>query len=369
MPSSDPVPFNDLSRFEPDVRSAVDHAVQDVVASGWFVMGPQHNAFEAELAAYAGIEHALGVANGTDALELAMGAVGVGAGDRVLSVANAGGYTTIASRLRGADPVFCEIDPATHQISPEAVEQALATGPAPAAIVVTHLYGAMAPVEQIVALARRAGVAVIEDCAQAFGARRDGRAAGTFADIATLSFYPTKNLGAIGDGGAVITADPALAERVRRGRQYGWSAKYRIEDDRGQNSRLDELQAAVLRAKLPHLDRWNERRREIHRVYEAAATGPSRMLNVASDESFIAHLGVLVCDDRDSVRARFTEAGIRTEVHYPTPDHRQPLLASVSAMYLPATDEAADRVLSLPLFPELTDAEVARVATVLGDLS
>jgi aminotransferase EvaB len=369
MSSAEPVPFNDLSRIEPQVRTAIDAAVRDVIDSGWFVMGPQHDAFEAALAGYAGIPHALGVGNGTDALEIALGAVGVVAGDRVLTVANAGGYTTVATRLRGAEPLFCDIDPATHQLSPAAVEQTLRTGPPPAAIVVTHLYGAMAPVEQIVELARPAGIPVIEDCAQAFGARRDGRAAGTFGDLATLSFYPTKNLGAVGDGGAVITSDPALAERARRARQYGWSAKYRIEDDRGQNSRLDELQAAVLGAKLPHLDRWNERRREIHRVYEAAAGGSARMLNSGADASFIGHLAVLLCDDRDAVRTRFADAGIRTDIHYPTPDHRQPLLAGGSHPALPETERAAGRVLSLPLFPELTEAEVARVAAVLEELS
>jgi dTDP-4-amino-4,6-dideoxygalactose transaminase len=368
-PGSDPVPFGDLSRAAAD--EGVAEAIDRVVASGWYVMGPEHDAFEAELAAYAGTSHGIAVGNGTDALELALAAVGVGPGDRVVTVANAGGYTTIASRLLGADPLYCDISAETHQATPETVEAAMegAEGRI-GAIVVTHLYGAMAPVEPIVVLAHARGIPVVEDCAQALGARTSGRAAGTFGDIATTSFYPTKNLGALGDGGALLTDSSEFAASVRAMRQYGWQGKYTIAHPHGRNSRMDELQAAVLRARLPRLDAANERRREIHLRYEQAAAGAGgvRMLNAAS-EAFIGHLAVVVADDRDAARDLLTDRGIRTDVHYPTPDHRQPLIAGEGVRpALPATEQAASAVFSLPLFPELRDDEIERVCAALGEL-
>jgi dTDP-4-amino-4,6-dideoxygalactose transaminase len=308
------------------------------------------------------------LANGTDALELALGAVGVRRGDRVVTVANAGGYTTIAARLLGAMPVYCDVDPQTLQASPDTVRAVLDSLDAPpAAIVVTHLYGAMAPVEGIAVLADERGIPLVEDCAQALGAQRGGRLAGTFGLVATTSFYPTKNLGALGDGGAVLTSDEEVAQRVRHARQYGWAAKYRIEHDHGRNSRLDELQAAILRAKLPGLDAANERRRAIHARYETAAQGDARMVS-KTGEDFIGHLAVLSAPDRDTVRERLIRAGVRTDIHYPIPDHHQPLIASEGPVSLPATEAAASRILSLPLFPELTDVEVERVCDALRSL-
>jgi dTDP-4-amino-4,6-dideoxygalactose transaminase len=355
----------------PDTRAHVDEAIARVVASGWYVMGPEHDAFEAELAAYGGVDHCIAVGNGTDALELALAALGVGQGDRVVTVANAGGYTTIASRLLGADPVYCDVSSDTLQATADSVRAAIESLDAPpAAIVVTHLYGAMAPIEEIAALAADHGIPVIEDCAQALGARRGGRAAGSFADISTTSFYPTKNLGALGDGGAVLTSSAALADRVRRMRQYGWEGKYTIAHPHGRNTRMDELQAAILRAKLPGLDAANERRREIHARYEQAAAGSAgiRIVN-RSGESFIGHLAVAVADDRDAVRAALAERGIRTDVHYPIADHLQPLIAGEGARpALPATEQATASVISLPLFPELRDDEVDRVCAALAEL-
>jgi dTDP-4-amino-4,6-dideoxygalactose transaminase len=368
MSSAEVVPFNDLSRSHGVIRDAVDAAIARVLSSGWFVLGPEHDAFEAELAAYLGPTYAIGLANGTDALELALAAVGVGRGDRVVTVANAGGYTTIAARLLGAVPAYCDIDPLTMQASAETVRATLdALDVAPAAIVVTHLYGAMAPVEDIVALADERGIPVVEDCAQALGARRDGRAAGSFGLAATTSFYPTKNLGALGDGGAVLTSDPGIAERVRRTRQYGWAAKYRIEQDRGRNSRLDELQAAILRAKLPGLDAANARRREIHDRYREA-TGDGRRMVSGSGEDFIGHLAVLSSPRRDRDREALAASGIKTDVHYPIPDHRQPLIAAEQTVSLPETEAAVETIVSLPLFPELSDDEVERVCTALRSL-
>lgn len=362
--TTDPVPFNDLSRTPPQLASEIADAVARVLASGWYVLGPEHDAFERELAAFTGAGHAVALGNGTDALELSLSALGVGVGDTVMTVANAGGYTSVATRLLGAEPVYADISPETLQLSVETATAALdALAISPKALVITHLYGAMAPVRELVDLAHARGIAVVEDVAQALGARLDGRAAGTFADLGTTSFYPTKNLGALGDGGAVFTSDPALADVVRSLRQYGWTSKYRIGRARGRNSRLDELQAAILRVKLPQLDAANEHRRRIHARYELSSSPALRVVNRGS-ESFISHLAVVVAEDRDVARAAFDAAGIRTDIHYPIPDHRQDW-PGAAGIELPATEAAAASVLSLPMFPELSDDEVDRVCAVM----
>lgn len=360
------VPFNDLGRTSPEVMADIESAIARVIASGWFVMGPEHNGFESELADYVGVAHAVALGNGTDALELALAALGVTSGDRVVTVANAGAYSTIAMRLLGAVPLFVDIDPVTLQMTPATFEAALAgADTAPRAVVVTHLYGAMADVAAIAEIARRHGIAVLEDCAQALGATSGGRKAGTFGDIATTSFYPTKNLGALGDGGAVYTASDDLAASVRRMRQYGWDSKYHIAYDHGRNSRLDELQAAILRVKLPLLDGWNERRRQIHSQYEKAT---NRMVN-RSSESFIAHLAVLQSDDRVAGRASLLAQGVATDVHYPIADHEQDFPTGMpSGVSLPVTERASQTVLTVPMFPELTDDEVARISDSLSAL-
>ena len=358
------VPFNDLSRTPPELAAQIADAVARVVASGWYVLGPEHDAFEAELAAYVGSAHAVALANGTDALELSLSAIGVGPGDTVMTVANAGGYASVAARLLGAEPVYADVSPETLLLSVETATAALDAQPTlPKALVVTHLYGAMAPAAELVDLAHSRGIAVVEDVAQAIGARAGGRPAGTFGDIGTTSFYPTKNLGALGDGGAVFTSNAELATAVRSLRQYGWTSKYRIGRARGRNSRLDELQAAILRVKLPYLDAMNERRRAIHSRYEQASSEALRIVN-RSSESFIGHLAVGVAADRDAARAALDAAGIRTDVHYPIPDHRQDWPAP-TGLELPATEAASASVLSLPMFPELTDAEVDRVVAAL----
>jgi aminotransferase EvaB len=361
------IPFNDLSRTPPELMSEVQQAIARVLASGWFVMGPEHNAFESELAAYLGVSHAVAVANGTDALQLALAAVGVSRGDSVVTVANAGGYTSIAARLLGAVPVYCDVDQGTLLMTPAALETALAGADAkPAAIVVTHLFGAMAPIQAITAVARAHGIPVVEDCAQSIGARNADGMSGSFGDIATTSFYPTKNLGALGDGGAVYTNSPELADTVRRMRQYGWSSKYHISYDHGMNSRMDELQAAILRVKLPHLDEANERRRSIHARYEAAAPG---IVVGRSSPSFIAHLAVVAVDERDAARAALAEDGIGTDIHYPVPDHWQDFpTAPPAPVVLPATERSVRRILSVPMFPELTDDEADRIAERLERL-
>ena len=362
MQSRDGVPFNDLSRTPARLRTEVDAAVARVLASGWFVLGPENDALTQELAAYLGTSEVVLLGNGTDALELALAAVGVRRGDTVLAVANAGAYGTIAARLLGATAIYSDVDERTLLATAALVRSAIEAAPVkPAALVVTHLYGSMAPVEEIVAVAREHSIPVVEDCAQSIGARSGGRQSGTFGDIATTSFYPTKNLGALGDGGAVFTNDVGLAQSVRALRQYGWDSKYHISRDHGRNSRMDEMQAAILRAKLPYLDEQNERRRAIHARYEEAAP----MLNNSS-ESFIAHLAVLSVRDRAAFRSELTAAGVGTDVHYPIPDHRQGFVTDKpAAVSLPVTERAAETVVSVPIFPELTDAEVERVCAAL----
>ncbi|WP_431279748.1 DegT/DnrJ/EryC1/StrS family aminotransferase [Leifsonia poae] len=369
MTSPGRIPFNDLSRMPTDLSAAIASAVAGVIESGWFVLGPNHAAFETEFAAYLGAREAVLVANGTDALELALAAVGVEAGDFVVTVANAGAYTSVATRLLGGVPVYCDIDPSTLLMSAETFEAAIAGLPiAPKAVVVTHLYGALAPTGAIAAVAARHGIRVVEDCAQSIGARAGERMGGLAGDIATTSFYPTKNLGALGDGGAVFTDDSSLAEAVRQMRQYGWTAKYRIGRAHGRNSRMDELQAAILRVKLPLLDAANERRRAIHTVYESAAPIGARLVN-SSSPAFTAHLAVLTTEHRATAREALDAAGIGTDVHYPIADHRQafPDFTPLPAE-LPVTDWATESVLSIPLFPELTDDEVARVRDAIDGL-
>jgi dTDP-4-amino-4,6-dideoxygalactose transaminase len=284
----------------------------------------------------------------------------------VLTIANAGAYSTTAIRLLGATPVYADVDPDSLLLTAATLEAALERlGEAPKVLVVTHLFGSMADMTQILPIARRHGIRVLEDCAQALGAAIGGTRAGAFGDLATFSFYPTKNLGALGDGGAVAGADADAVALVRRMRQYGWTSKYRIGEEHGRNSRLDEMQAAILRARLPRLDAANERRRAIHARYEAATT--AMVTGVAAP--YIGHLAVAAVDQRDDVRARFAELGVATDVHYPVPDHRQgfPVIPPES-VDLPVTERAAERIFTVPMFPELRDDEIERVCGALATL-
>lgn len=358
------LPVNDLARAIAAQRADLDRALGEVLDSGWVVLGPQVRGFEEELAAYVGVAHAASVANGTDALTIALTALGCGPGDLVATVANAGGYSTTAIRNVGAIPVYVDVDPTTALMTVDSMRPALESGVKVA--VVTHLFGAMAAVEEIVDLCHARGVKVLEDCAQAIGAERAGRRAGSIGDAAAFSFYPTKNLGALGDGGAITTNDASLDEAVRSLRQYGWEGKYTVGRTGGRNSRLDELQAAVLRVRLPALDAGNARRREIHHRYSQAA---SDQFFGAGDDSFVAHLAVLDTSDRPRARAALDAAGIMSDIHYPIPDHQQPVTAEHHvAGSLAVTEHLAGRILTVPCFPELTDAEVARVCDGLAAL-
>ncbi len=355
------IPVNDLRRHAEGDRAEAMAAAQRVYDSGWYILGPEVAAFEQAFAEYLGVAHVIGVANGTDALEIAMKAVGVEAGDHVLMTANAGGYAATAACLAGAVPVFCDV---RADALIDASSAAAAVTPRTRAVVATHLYGQMCDVAAL----RRAlpqGLAIIEDCAQAHGARLEGVATGALGDVAAFSFYPTKNLAAIGDGGAVATANPSLAATAGSLRTYGWAARYEVARAGGRNTRLDELQAAVLRARLAHLDGRNTRRREIAARYRSAS--PHLVLG-RDDESYVGHLCVMVTDRRDDVRAELAAAGVATDVHYPIPDHRQQVW-SAPRLHLPVTERLCAEVLTLPCFPELTDGEVDVVCAALESLS
>lgn len=362
------VPSNDLRRGFEEHRASIETAMLQVASSGWYVHGKNHAAFEAAFGAYIGVAHCLGVGNGTDALELALRAVGRGSGRRVVvTAANAGGYASTAARSAGLLPRYADVEESTLCLSRSTVEPLL--DESVRAVVVTHLYGRLAPVEEIAELCHGQGIPVIEDCAQAVGASRAGQRAGSFGDLGTFSFYPTKNLGALGDGGAVVTNDEAFASEVRSLRQYGWAAKYEVARPGGKNSRLDELQAAILMVRLPHVERWNEQRRSIVARYRAAAKESPLHVLSAEGPDHVAHLAVATTDRRDQVRSMLAAEGISTEVHYPVPDHLQ--LAAGDGVQPPSltvTESMADRVVTLPCFPQMTSTEIDAVCDAISRL-
>lgn len=360
------IPLNDLSRGIARDRESLDAAVRSVLDSGYVVMGPHHSSFESALANYLGAAFVVGVASGTDALELAIKAVMPIGRNMVLTAANAGGYTTTAARRAGFRVRYADIDPETLCLSEATVFDALSDEIG--VVVVTHLYGNLTDISRLVEECHHRGIRVVEDCAQAIGARRAEGAAGTFGDIAATSFYPTKNLGAIGDGGAVIANDPDIAQRVTRLRQYGWESKYRVSLAGGVNSRLDEVQAAFLMVRLPLLDSLNQRRREIvQRYVTAAASGPLRVLP-ADGLHHVAHLAVAVTTRREELREQLASNGVLTDVHFPIPDHHQ-VGFQAEPQSLPVTEKMAANVLSLPCFPELTDDEVDHVCSSIRALA
>lgn len=347
------------------LKPEIDAAVARALESGWYVLGQEGRAFEAEFAAWLGAGTAVGCGNGTDAIALALRGLGIGPGCTVVTVSHTAVATVAAIESTGATPLLIDIERAHYTMDPAELAAVLADPPPGLppirAVIPVHLYGQVADIEVIASLCRRYGVALIEDCAQAHGALRSGRKAGTFGDAATFSFYPTKNLGALGDGGAVVARDPEVAARIAALRQYGWREHY-ISDMVGVNSRLDELQAAILRVKLTHLDAANARRRDIAAVYDAVL-GERRPAQ-RRGSTHVYHLYVVRVADRPAIQARLRAKGIGSGVHYPMPVHLQPAYAGRVALG-PAgcaeTARASAEVLSLPLYPELTDAQVALV--------
>lgn len=353
--------LNNLRVHNDRFDDALREAFERVLESGWFALGPEVEAFESEFADYCGAPHCVGVANGTDALELAIRGLGIGRGDEVITAANAGMYSTTAILASGATPSYADIQPSTLTLCPQDV--AARIGPATRAIVVTHLFGRLADVDSLRALADRHGLAMIEDCAQAHGAERGGKRAGFWGDAAAFSFYPTKNLGALGDGGAVLTRDPAIAAKVRQLRQYGWESKYVSSVAGGRNSRLDELQAALLRAKLPNLDALNEERRTTAAALASAVSHPGITKPDVTGEDFVAHLFVVQTERRASLQEHLRAQDIASDIHYPVLDYQQVSVAqSLEAPHLEVSERLLSRILTLPCYPELSAQDIARLA-------
>lgn len=343
------IPFLDLGAAYRELKTEIDAAIHRVLDSGWYILGSEVDAFEAEWAAWCGADHAVGVANGLDALILALRALDIGPGDEVIVPSNTYIATWLAVTAVGARPVPVEPDPATHNMDPARI--AAAISPATRAILSVHLYGQPADLDPILALARQHGLAVVEDAAQAHGARYKGRRIGAHGDVVCWSFYPGKNLGALGDGGAVTTNRADLADRIRVLRNYGSRVKY-VNEVQGVNSRLDPIQAAVLRAKLPHLDAWTERRRAIAAVYAEGLRDCGLILPHVPDWADpVWHLYVVRSPDRDGLQKRLADAGVGTLIHYPIPPHMQAAYADLGLApeALPLARQLAGEVLSLPM--------------------
>lgn len=361
------VPFLDLRAAYLELKAEIDAAIARVLDGGWYIGGGEVEAFEAEWAAFCGAAHAVGVANGLDALILALRALEIGPGDEVVVPSNTYIATWLAVSAVGARPVPVEPDPATHNIDPARIEAA--TTPRTRALLPVHLYGQPADLDPILDLARARGLFVVEDAAQAHGARYKGRRVGAHGDIVCWSFYPGKNLGAMGDGGAVTTDRADLADRIRVLGNYGSRQKY-VNEVKGVNSRLDPLQAAVLRAKLPFLDEWTGRRRAIAARYGEELAGSELVLpHVPNWAEPAWHLYVVRSRARDALQARLAEAGVGSLIHYPIPPHLQAAYADagLAAGALPLAERLAGEVLSLPIGPQLKPDGVASVIAAARD--
>jgi dTDP-4-amino-4,6-dideoxygalactose transaminase len=356
------------------LQPQIDAAVARSLASGWYILGAEVRAFEAEFAAWLGVASVVGCGNGTDAIALALRGLGVGPGATVVTVSHTAVATVAAIEMAGAVPLLIDIDPEHYTMDPDELQRVLQAPPPNLppikAVLPVHLYGQPADLDRIVPLCRQHGLALIEDCAQAHGARLHGQRVGTFGDAATFSFYPTKNLGALGDGGAVAVADPALGERIATLRQYGWQRHY-ISDAIGVNSRLDEVQAAILRVKLTHLDEQNARRAAIAARYTAALEDGPTAPRTRQGATHVYHLYVTRSAQRDRFQTLLKEWGVGTGVHYPVPVHRQPAYAGRVALGpsgCAETESAAGQILSLPVYPELPDSDVETVCAALRSL-
>jgi len=359
------IDFHNLRPQHAALASALSAAVERVMDRGCYILGPEVEAFEAAFARYHGMAHAVGVASGTDAIELALRAGDIGAGDEVITVAHTAVATVCAIERAGATPVLVDIDPATYTMDPAAALAAIT--PRTKALVPVHLYGHPADMDALRPLADRHHLLLVEDCAHAHGARHRQRLVGTMGQLGAFSFYPTKNLGAYGDGGAVLTNDTGLADRLRRLRNYGQTTRTQ-HLERGVNSRLDEIQAAILNVKLGHLDAHNEERRRLAALYRVHLHGMA--LPTERDEvRHVYHLYVVRHADREGLREGLRRRGVSTLIHYPVPVHRQPAYASLGygPGTLPVTERVAGEILSLPLYVGLPPAQIAAVARAVWE--
>lgn len=361
------IPLIDLAAAYHEIQAEIDAAVSRVLSSGWYILGAEVELFEQEFAAFCQASHAVGVGSGTDALLLALRACDIGPGDEVITVAQTAVATVAAIELTGARPVLVDVDPLTYTLDPARL--AAASTNRTRAIVPVHLYGQPADMPAILDVARHYHLRVIEDCAQAHGALLQGRPVGSWGDLAAFSFYPTKNLGALGDGGMVVTSTADLAARLRLLRQYGWRERY-VSEVPGYNSRLDELQAAILRVKLAHLAAHNAARRSLAACYDELLAGTPLILpGVRVDCEHVYHLYVAQSNRRSELQRYLKQQGIATAIHYPAPVHRQPAYARLGygPGSLPVTERLAGCILSLPLYPQLQPVQVERVAQTISE--
>lgn len=362
MPDA-PIPQTDPKAGYLAQRAAIDAAIRRVLESGWYILGEEVAAFEHEFAAFVGTAHAVAVASGTDALILGLRALGIGPGDAVATVSHTAVATVAAVELAGATPLLIDVDDCAT-MDPEGLSAALERMPRVKAVIPVHLYGQPAAMDAIRRLAEARGLAILEDCSQAHGATFAGAQVGTLGQAAAYSLYPTKNLGALGDGGILTTNDAVVAERLRALREYGWRERY-VSDIAGYNSRLDPLQAGILRVKLAHLAADNARRQGIAAAYDAGLAGadverPARRPNA----THVFHQYVIQSPRRDALRAALKQAGVMTNIHYPVPVHLQPAYRGrvpLGPKGMARTEALAGRILSLPMYPQMTDAQVARV--------
>jgi len=358
------VPILDLAAERAETGAEVAAAIERVIASGHFILGPEGAALEQEIAALVGVPHAVACNSGTDALHLALRAAGVGPGDEVVTPAFTFIATAEAISYVGATPVFADVDPASFNLTAETLERALTPGTR--AVIVVHLFGQCAPMPAIAELCARRGIVLVEDCAQAIGADWEGRQAGAWGEFGCFSFYPTKNLGAYGDAGLITTREARHDARLRMLRHHGSRQTY-LHEEIGYNSRLDELQAAVLRAKLPHLARFTAQRQKHAARYRELLAGARLQLPAAHGRgAHVYHQFTVRVANRDAARKALTEAGVGSGVYYPIPLHRQPVYEKeFGGLSLPAAEAAAHEVLSLPVYPQLTDEQIRHVCGTL----
>jgi len=359
------IPFFDLTKQYATIQAEIDAATARVLKGGWYILGPEVKAFEKELAEYIGTQFAIGVGSGTEAIHIALLALGIGAGDEVITVPNTAVATVAAIELTGARPVLVDVRDDTMLIDVEKIERAIT--PRTKAIIPVHLFGQSADLDPILAIARAKNIFVLEDCAQAHGATYRGKRVGSIGDLAAFSFYPTKNLGAYGDGGAITTNNPELAQRIDLLRQYGWRERY-TSDIKGMNSRLDELQAAILRVKLRHLDVWNRARRERAALYTELLRTVTPPREMPYGEA-VYHLYVVQSPKRDALIAHLKARGIGTMIQYPHTIHLQPAYANLGyrAGSFPVAERLAREIVSLPLYPELSLEDVKSIAQVVNE--
>jgi len=358
------IPMVDLKGQYQSLKSEIDGAVLQALGETRFILGPNVQAFDAEAAAYLGVEHAISCASGTDALHLALLAAGIEAGDEVITSAFTFIATAEAIRYIGAIPVFVDIQPASFNLDPARIREAITERTR--AILPVHLFGQPADMDEIIALAGEFGLLVIEDCAQSFGSRYRGRTTGSIGQAGAFSFFPSKNLGCYGDGGMVTTGDDEIAARIKMLRNHGSSQQYH-HDVIGYNSRLDELQAVVLRVKLKYIDEYNRQRLRVAQGYNQRLDANRFQLPaIADDRDHVFHQYTLLCDDRDAVREAVLARDVSCAIYYPVPLHRQQAFADTAQPNLPVTEDTARRCLSLPIFPEMTEQQIETVCEALS---